>query len=208
MEGTYAVDICLVAPNMLRVRAIENRHRERAALDTETPNLIENLLEVCLCAIAACRGTACWSQDAERLEALLPARLRIVMRSPYRIVPDVRLSPGVSLKIVLEYRRRIRQRNSFIRSVFAHDGRLYDHPQFVNLRRTAIAIGIRHQHRPEYPVIVLHDHHITQCIFDLIHEQAVWVVRDGRRCSKNIPHLDGMVKLRRIEYLAPCWQPV
>lgn len=72
MEGPYAIDICLIAPNMVRVRAIADRHRERAVLDTETLVLIENLLQVCQRAITACRGTACWSQDAERLEALLP----------------------------------------------------------------------------------------------------------------------------------------
>lgn len=80
MDGPYAVEISALAPGMVRLRAIEHGRDEVAQVDTKVPPLIQNLLAASDSILAACKTQNCWSTDADKLSANLPALRREIMR--------------------------------------------------------------------------------------------------------------------------------
>jgi hypothetical protein len=73
MDGPYVVDVVCPFQGMLQLRAIEGGRHERACVNTQALPLAESLLIGSEGILIACRDSSCWSTDADKLNALLPA---------------------------------------------------------------------------------------------------------------------------------------
>lgn len=80
MDGPYAVEMAILAPGMIRLRAIKHGRDEVACVDAKAIPLIESLLTGSESVLTACREQNCWSTDAEKLSANLPALRREAVR--------------------------------------------------------------------------------------------------------------------------------
>jgi hypothetical protein len=80
MDGPYVVELGALAAETLHLRAIKNGRDEVAHVDAKAIPLIESLLVGSEGVLAACRAQDCWSADADKLSANLPALRREMMR--------------------------------------------------------------------------------------------------------------------------------
>lgn len=80
MDGPYAVEISALAPGTVRLRGIRQGRDEVEYVDAKVTSLIENLRLASESILAACRAQSCWSTDADKLSANLPALRREAVR--------------------------------------------------------------------------------------------------------------------------------
>jgi hypothetical protein len=80
MDGPYAVEIRTLPPTNVRLRAIKHGRSEVAQVDAKAAILVESLVAASESVLAACRAHDCWSVDADKLSANLPALRRESVR--------------------------------------------------------------------------------------------------------------------------------
>ena len=76
MEGPYAIDLGPVRNGLVRLRAIERPHRERALVDVGIVPLMEDAMMASNHVLEACRRAGHKTADVDRLDAALAALSR------------------------------------------------------------------------------------------------------------------------------------